>query len=139
MDDIRRLLKIPFLQKWTWVRKRMYFNGNPLLQPPQHLCILRPNAAGHNTHWRPAVDFLQPLKNGTQKSLILRRRPHVVDAQRNHRLHSVLAHPLRRDQFRKIPMRIKRTRVVEISQPIGGAFGDMGLGESRKSQRKEQQ
>jgi hypothetical protein len=50
-----------------------------------------------------------------------------------------LAHPLRCDELGEIAVGIKRAGVIEINQPIGGAFGNVSLGEGRNGKRKEKQ
>ena len=57
VNDIRRLLKIPLLQKRTRMRKRVDLDGHSLGEPRLHLLVIRRNAARHNTHRRAPIDF----------------------------------------------------------------------------------
>ena len=66
---------------------------------------------------RPSI-CLSRSRIGRRNGFIFFRLPHVIDGQDDHRLDARLADPLRRDQFGKVQVGVKRIVLVEIGEAV---------------------
>jgi hypothetical protein len=81
--------------------------------------MLRIDRVAKNADGRPAIDFLEPVKNRTQKRLVLRGIAHVVDGEDHNCIDVGFAHPLGRGELRESETDIKRLCFIEIGEAIG--------------------
>ena len=63
----RGLIKRQLAEERAWVRQRVAFDGDPVLQPRRDLPIIRHHRVRHDADRRTAVDLPEPLDDWTEE------------------------------------------------------------------------
>ena len=108
MDVVKSSPKVSLLKQRAGMGQGMHLDSDTFGYPLLSLGMVGLEGVGENTDRGPPVDFLQPFKNGAQKSLVFLRSSHVVDAEGDNGFHSFFAYPLGCCQLREIAMRMER-------------------------------
>ncbi len=119
------------------------FKAQAFPEPALQLRVVRLHFTRHDADGRTAVDLLESIQNGSKVCFVLRRISHVVDRQHDDGFNAFFADPLRRDELRKILVRIPRIAFVEIRKAIGvrrslnGFVGQKKTGEHHAAEKRK--
>ncbi len=92
------------------------FEAQAFTKPALQLRVVRLHIARHDADGSAAVDLLESIQNGSKVCFVLRRISHVVNGKHDDGFNGFFADPLRRDELRKILVRIPRAAVVQIRE-----------------------